>query len=290
MKRSYVAGGGSALCLAVTVVLGACGVTEVAVAPLDPAGVWQSTVDGVSETTLDFSADGSFERFSVAFSSETCTRESGTWRVDGARLSIGLDMRDGTPISVTESYDGAVEGGVLSLDAWGLAASFRSVSRMVDCVTYGWGAWTGRVAANVDGVDRTFDDLEVDLDVDAGTLRLTGHWRPCPACPREVPELILELGGSPGALEPATYSVQNAAGAQRTLFGFYHPDPGNPDFEGFSTERLSPPGEFVLVAIADERISGTFSFRGNPRSDGDVAPDGRTFTLLTEGVVDLAYR
>ena len=183
-----------------------------------------------------------------------------------------------------------MEGASLSLtDPVRTVRLFTPVPRGASCVDYGFGSWEGAVSATIDGEARVFDDIEVAIDIEGGFLRVASLWRPCPTCPTEDPQLTVEVE-APGELEAGTYTVQNFAGAEMTMFGFFHPDPGAPAFEGFSTERLSPPGEFVLTAVADERVSATFSFRGNPRTDGDVAPDGSTFTLVTDGVVDLTYR
>jgi hypothetical protein len=84
--------------------------------------------------------------------------------------------------------------------------------------------------------------------------------------------------------------VQNVPGAVRTFYGLFHPTPGDPDFLGFDTTRLSPPGAFVVSNVTPERIAGTFEFQGNPRVEGETGPGGSTSTLLTNGRLDLEYR
>ncbi len=146
------------------------------------------------------------------------------------------------------------------------------------------------MSASIDGVARSFSNLRVDVGVDGGRLRIESLTRTCATCPIDTSELVVALDASSGALVAGTYVVDNSAGAERSLYGFFHPDPGNPTFGGFSTERLSPPGQFVLAEIGSDRVVGAFEFRGNPVADGQVAPDGSTFTLVTAGVVDLEYR
>ena len=45
------------------------------------------------------------------------------------------------------------------------------------------------------------------------------------------------------------------------------------------------------VELAEDRVVGTFQFRANKRaSNAPPAPDGSTFALVTEGIIDLQYR
>lgn len=267
--------------------VGACGGTvDVPMLDDDPTGIWRFS-DANSEITVELALDGTFQRVDAALAAMQCGRDGGTWSSTGDQLVLSLDATSG---GGQQRFTFSVDGGVLSLtDAAGGTRLYPSVSRGVSCVDYGFGSWEGTLSASVDGEAFTFADVDVVLDIEGGSLRVTSLWRPCPTCPTEDPELIVEID-APGDLEPGTYTVQNFAGAEMTMFGFFHPDPGDPDFEGFSTERLSPPGEFVLTAVAPESVSATFSFRGNPRTDGDTAPDGSTFTLVTDGVVELTYR
>ena len=100
----------------------------------------------------------------------------------------------------------------------------------------------------------------------------------------------LQIDGSPGPLEPGSFTVQNVPGASDTFYGLYHPDPTSVTFSGFDTTRLSPPGAFTLTSIAPERVVGSFQFRANPRVEGEIGPSGATFADITSGRVDLTYR
>ncbi|NNF27802.1 MAG: hypothetical protein HKN73_11325 [Gemmatimonadetes bacterium] len=278
---------GSVLFLGV-VVLTACGsAVDVPVPDVeDPTGIWRYSTSG-SEVTLELDDDGTFQRVTASLAEMQCGRDAGGWSVSDDALVLDLDVSSG---GGQDRFTFSVEGASLSVtDAAGAVRLFTPAPRGASCVDYGFGSWEGAVSATIDGEARVFDDIEVVIDIEGGSLRVTSLWRPCPTCPTEDPQLIVEVE-APGELETGTYTVQNFAGAEMTMFGFFHPVPDDPDFEGFSTERLSPPGDFVLTDVADERVSATFSFRGNPRTDGDVAPDGSTFTLITDGVVDLTYR
>lgn len=272
----------------VFVALAACGSPVDVPDPVedDPTGVWQFS-DTNEEITLELDADGTFQRVTAATTAMQCGRDSGSWSVNDDALVLSLDATSG---GGQDRFTFSVDGAVLILsETGGAPRSFSTVAAGASCVDYGFGDWEGTLSATIDGDPLAFADVEVEVDIEGGSLRIVSLWRPCPTCPTEDPQLILEID-APGELETGTYSVQNFVGAEMTMFAFYHPVPDDPDFEGFSTERLTPPGEFALMAVADESVSATFSFRGNPRRDGDTAPDGSTFTLVTDGVVELVYR
>ena len=276
------------LALSAAVVVAGCDTTEPTVEPSDPAGVWQAAEPDVSEVTLELAANGSFERISADLAARTCVRSAGRWSASDGTLVLEVTEEDGASATRREELGYRLVAGGLELSGDGATTTFAAVGEMPSCVDYGWGEWTGRLEAEVDGVVRAFGNLEVALDVAGGSMVVRAY--PCPDCPRDEPELVLEIDAGTEALEPATYPVDNVPDAVRTFFALYHPDPGNPDFQGFTTERLSPPGEFVLSGVADDRILGTFFFQGNPRVEGETGPDGSTSVQVTEGVVDLTYR
>ena len=102
--------------------------------------------------------------------------------------------------------------------------------------------------------------------------------------------LLLQVDGSPGPLDSGSFTVQNVPGATDTFYGLYHPDPASVTFSGFDTTRLLPPGTFTLSAIAPERVAATFSFRANPRVEGEIGPGGAIFAEIEAGRVDLVYQ
>ena len=277
-----------ALCVALAAGCGGVSDPEPEPTPLDPSGIWQYDEVDVVEITLELADNGSFERVEADRITETCSRTTGSWSADGATLLLDIDTRDGAPASGTESIPFQRQGGTLLLEIDGASVPWAPAFRVPSCVRYGWGAWEGRLEAEVDGVPVSFDHWTVDLDVDGGTLAVRAY--PCETCGPDDPELVLEIDGTPDPLVLGSYTVQNVPEPYRSFFALYHPDPGDPDFQGFTTERLSPPGELRLDEVADERVRTSFFFQGNPRADGEMSADGRTTVSVSEGIVDLTYR
>ena len=281
MKHATIRAARRPLLAATAALLGsACGVTEPESRPTRVDGVWQSSRVGVAETTLDLAADGTATLVRADLAASTCEVSAGRWTLEGEEVVVRFTSIGGAPASGQERFTVA-SGGL---------ASFRRLDRMITCVDYGWGQWTGTLSITVDGVPRDFSVFDIDLDVDGGKLQVVGLSRACDGCPSDTPQLVVELDTGAGALTPGSFTVQNVAGASRTLYGFYHPDPGSPTFLGFNTTRLSPAGEFRLEELGLDRVTGSFGFRANPLADGQVAPDGSTTTLITDGEVRVTYR
>lgn len=273
--------------LTACILLTACGEESIVepVPMISPVGIWRVSEAGVSESTLRLASDGSFARVVADLSGRTCSSSSGTWRVDGESLSIQIVAVNNGPASGSETYSFAIGGGQLTLGGTGVSGVFSSVSAMVSCVDYGFGSWTGTLAATVDGFEIDFQVVEIRVDVDAGELEIDGSY----VDGGDERLLKLQIGAS-GSLEAGVFTVQNVPGATETFYGLYHPDPGSATFSGFDTTRLSPPGTFTLTAITPERIGATFSFRANPRVEDEVGPGGATFAEIETGRVDLLYR
>ena len=269
---------------------GACGTTEPDADPVAPDGIWQATNPGALETTLRLSPDGSAALVEASLASESCSAGAGTWDADQTTLRLTLTPSGGTPNSDRRSYGYEAFADSLVLTDAGERTVFRPRSAERTCVDYGWGSWEGTLAADVDGVLQNFGSVRVTMAIAAGRLEITSLALACDTCASGDPVLTLRIDGSPDALAPGTFTVDNVPGARNTFFGFHHTHPGEPDFLGFNTDRLSPTGTFTLQAIEAQRVRATFSFRGNPIVEGQEAPDGRTTVLVTGGVVDLTYR
>lgn len=269
------------------VVLVACG-GETTTEPVvtSPEGIWRLTDSGVAESTLRLAPDGSFSRVVAGLAASSCASSSGTWRVDGETLRLQINTVANAPSSSAESYVFAVESGRLRLGDTASSEQFTRTSSMVSCVDYGFGSWTGSLRAGVDGVELNFSPTDVLLDVDGGQIEIEGLY----VDGGDERQLFLQVDGSPGPLEIGSFTVQNVPGATNTLYGFYHPDPTSVTFSGFDTTRLLPPGTFTLSAIAPERVAATFSFRANPRVEGEVGPGGAMFAEIGSGRIDLVYR
>ena len=276
------------LCLLLVAgLVAACGEESPMVpAVVSPDGVWRVTQSGVSETTLRLAADGSFSRVRADLAGSSCSSSSGTWRADEGSLTLQITTVDNAPTSGSESYAFSIEGGQLALQGAGTPGDFSRAPSMVSCVDYGFGSWTGSLRADVDGVDIVFDVVSVRVSVDGGSIEIEGSY----SAGADERELLLQIDGGPGPLDTGSFTVQNVPGATDTFYGLYHPDPGSPTFSGFDTTRLSPPGTFNLTAVAPERVAATFSFRANPRVEGEVGPGGATFAEIESGRVDLIYQ
>ncbi len=256
----------------------ACGTTEPELEPVSPDGTWQSTTPGVFEAILQLNEDGSASLVEADLAARSCASGAGTWDADA------------TPNSDVRSWAYEAFADSLVLTGAGERAVFRPRSSGRACVDYGWGAWEGTLSAEIDGVPTSFGQVRVDMTLASGRLEITSLSLPCDTCAAGDPELVLRIDGSPDPLAPGAFVVDNLPGARNTLYGLHHTHPGDADFLGFNTDRLSPTGTFTLQAIAVDRVRATFSFRGNPIVEGQQAPDGRTTVLVTSGVVDLTYR
>lgn len=272
---------------AVCWLLAACGgESVVAPVPSNPQGIWRATQPGLSESTIRLASDGTFTRVVANLAGSECESASGTWRVDGETLRVQISTVSNAPASVVENYAFSLEAGRLRLDGSGSTEEFSGISSMVSCVDYGFGSWGGLLRAEVDGVQIDFDVVAVRVDVGGGTVEIEGLY----SSGADQRQLVLQIDGSPGPLEPGGFTVQNVPGATDTFYALYHPEPGSATFSGFDTTRLLPPGTFTLGAVASERVVAGFTFRANPRVEGEIGPGGATFADVAEGRVDLTYR
>lgn len=254
--------------------------------PSNPEGIWRVTDAGVSESTIRLASDGTFTRVVADLSGRQCESSSGTWRVTGETLRIQISTVDNAPASAVESYSFVLEGGRLRLAGSGSTDEFVAVPTMVSCVDYGFGSWSGVLRADVDDTRIEFDVVAVRVDVVGGVVEIEGLYSSGP----DERQLVLQIDGSPGPLGPGSFTVQNVPGATDTFYALYHPEPGSVTFSGFDTTRLSPPGTFTISAAGPERVVATFSFRANPRVEGEIGPGGASFAEIGAGLVDLTYR
>ena len=274
--------------LLLATLLTACGSTEPETTSPALDRTWRSTT-GDLETTLSLDPSGSVTLVEAAFSLRTCDGYTGNWSTDGSRLVLQLISTDrgGGPAERVFTYE--VFEDRLVLTAEGETSTLRPVTAFPDCRSYDFGSWAGTLTADIDGVAQSFENISVTTALTSGLLEI----RACPsagsACDVRDAELILNVDAPPGPLATGTYTVQNIPGASN-FFALHNTHPDDSSFPGFNTERLLPPGEFVVTSLSEDRVVGTFSFRANEIQDGLSAPDGRRFVLVTNGVVDLEYR
>lgn len=271
-------------------VLTACGETPTEPESFDLDGIWQRTEAGTSETTIRFGDDGTFHRVMADLASSTCSSSSGTWTRIDDMLMVSLTTIANEPINFTEQYGLTLDAATLNLTGAVSAGTYTRTTSLPSCVDYGFGIWDGDVTADVDGVAVVFSVVDVDVDVEGGSATISAEDENCTSCPDGRREILLRIDAQPDPLSTGTFTVDNDPGATSTFYALYHPDPESPDFIGFDTTRLAPPGTFGLTAIGPERIAGTFAFRANPRVEGQMGPGGETTVLVESGVIDLTYR
>ncbi|MBT8403510.1 MAG: hypothetical protein KJP18_06615, partial [Gemmatimonadetes bacterium] len=256
-------------------------------APLD--GLWRATEAGIFETTIKLSADGTAHLVEADFTGLSCTSADGSWTADDGRLVLRLTPAGGAANSDVRSYDVEVSQGRLTLARGGESTTFVPVSSVPSCVSYGFGSWEGTLSARIDGVPWTFTNLSVDTErVRAGSLVILACLDTATSCTPDNVVLLLQVNGAAGPLTPGTYPLGDISSG---FYGLVNLFPDDPDFPGFDSLRLTPTGALTLTSVADERIVATFEFRANERaSNAPPAPDGSTFALVTDGVIDLEYR
>ena len=269
--------------------LSACGSTEpdLTMASLDR--VWRATDSGVGEVTLVLRSDGEAHLVDADLAGQSCTSSAGTWTSDGSRLVLRLTPPDGPMESDVRSFDYEVFDDRLLLTSGGASTTFVPATRVPSCVSYGFGAWDGTLSARIDDVPRSFTNLSIATEaVGAGSLVILACPDPASSCREQNAELILRLNTTSGPLTPGNYALGDAGSG---FYGLINPFPDDPDFPGFDSLRLLPTGAFLLSSISEDWVAGTFEFRANERaSNAPPAPDGRTFVLVTDGLVDLRYR
>lgn len=256
--------------------------------PIEAVGVWRETRTQVAETTIRLLEDGSFDRADADLAEQSCVMSSGTWTVEGDTLSLRVAMVGGVTSSQRADFEiGRIDGG-LRLTRNGETSVLTVSPDSPSCVDYGWGTWTGRFDVTIDGAPASFDGLTARVYEESGRLIIAHDTVTCVGCAAEE-DLTLVLD-TPARLEPGLYVVSRDPAAVRTFSAFFNPAPGDPDFEGFSTDRISPIGELSLSEIRPDRIAGTFFVTVFPLADGAASPTGATSAELTSGIVDLTYR
>ena len=284
----------AAVCAAavLSVVLVACGSDTTGpdapvMTPLD--GLWRATEAGVLETTIKLGTDGSAHLVEADFAGLSCTSAAGSWSSDEDRLVLRLTPAGGAANSDVRSYDVEVSQGRLVLTRSGESTTFVSAPAVPSCVSYGFGSWQGTLSARIGDVPWTFTNITIDTErIQAGSLVILACLDTATSCTTDNVVLLLQVNGVAGPLTPGTYPLGDISSG---FYGLVNLFPDDPDFPGFDSLRLTPTGALVLTSITDERIVATFEFRANERaSNAPPAPDGSTFALVTNGVIDLEYR
>ena len=267
----------------------------------DLEGVWQSTVESDSETTVLFRSDGTLALVEADFSFQDCTTGAGVWSLDGNVLVLDITVEG---FSERSKVDVKNSGGTLVFTVDGETEVFRPVSEMPGCIKYGWGSWGGTLSARTPGGVEDFAsnlDIQILFPPEFGSFQIfswaQGPDAGCdgaPGCLFDEPRLLLigqvHPGDNDGALQLGVYDIEGSPTSVGVFQGKYWPDPTDLEsgFEAsacFPTCEAPQPGAsglFSLTSVEPDRITGTFLFRG-VRANGDALS-------ITEGVVNLTYR
>jgi len=269
--------------------LAGCGSTEPDATPASLDRVWRATEAGAEETTIDLGTDGAARVVDADFSGLSCTSSAGAWTSDGSRLVLRLTPPGGPAESDVRSFDYEVFQDSLVLTSGGASTTFVPAARVPSCVSYGFGTWEGTLSARIDDVPQTFTNISVATEeISTGTLEILACPDAVTPCGRDDAMLVLRLRSPSGPVTPGNYPLGDL---QTGFYGLIDPFPDDPEFPGFDTLRLAPAGAFLLSSVAEDGVVGTFDFRANERANNSPpAPDGRTFVLVTDGLVNLEYR
>jgi len=251
--------------------------------------VWRAAEPGVQETTIELSTDGAARVVDADFSGLSCASSAGTWTSDGSRLVLRLTPPAGPAESDVRSFDYEVFQDSLVLTSGGVATTFVPTTRVPSCVSYGFGTWQGTLSAQIDDVPQTFTNISVATEeIGTGILEILACPDAVTPCGLEDAVLRLRVSAPSGPLTPGSYPLGDL---QNGFYALINPFPDDPAFPGFDTLRLAPVGVFLLTSVAEDWVVGTFEFRANERANNSPpAPDGSTFVLVTDGLVNLQYR
>lgn len=103
-------------------------------------GVWQYTIAGDVESTIEFRADGTWMVVDADLAWERCGSESGTWSASDAVLSVVVERRDGVSVPPeSETVDYEISGSTLTTYyADGDSETWSRADVMKSCADYPW--------------------------------------------------------------------------------------------------------------------------------------------------------
>lgn len=275
--------------LPLALVLASCGSTEPDLAPAPLDRIWRASQPGLEETTLELASDGSVRLVEADYAGRSCTASAGTWTSDGSRLELRLTPPGGSVASDVRTFDYQVSDDKLVLARNGAGRIFARATGVPSCVSYGFGTWTGTLSARINDVPWVFSSISVDAEgVRAGTLEIVGCLDTATVCQVDNAVLLVRVNATSGSLTPGSYPLGDITTG---FYGRVNLFPDDPVFPGFDSLRLLPTGAIQLVSVSEDRIVATFEFRANERaSNAPPAPDGSTFALVSQGIIDLQYR
>lgn len=269
-------------------------------APEALIGVWQYTISGDVESTIEFRSGGTWTVVDADFAGERCVSESGTWSAADGVLSVVVEDRDGAAVSPeSETVDYEISGSTLTTYyADGDSETWSRADVMKSCADYPWPVY--QMTAVIDGVPYDFSSTpffvegELEAGIPAGSLYF-GGWGDIPAgggsacvsC--RVLEFQLEATTG-GAIVPGTYTAMVAGGEPLFVRALYRPAYPSSDVHYFSDDGAVEPTEWigsmeVLTATAT-RFEAIFEF---VMWDGRAAGPPYPSVTVTDGYVLFTY-
>ncbi|MCB9473145.1 MAG: hypothetical protein H6678_04970 [Candidatus Delongbacteria bacterium] len=204
-------------------------------------GIWQHTEAGVDEETIQMTSTGAITWVLADLAAETCISFEGTWSADADSITT-------TGTVGTSSVAYTVSGNTLTIvDEDGEDFSYTRISTMIDCDHYNFGSTTGTMTATIDGTVYTLNSFTTAMRADGAMGIVAGDFT------RQIQFNL--LGDTAG-----TYSL-GTAGNSAT----YIPNIATP-LDLFMATFGMGSGSVEITSVANDTITGTFSFTGVPLS------------------------
>jgi hypothetical protein len=234
-----------------------------------PVGIWQRTVTGVEQETVQFLSGGGCNLVHANYQLESCVQSSGTWSLVGDSLRLDLE---GGP----STYAWSVQGNVLSVwdGAHPTPRTYLPANSLPACADYGFGGnetgWTGTLSATVDGVPTDFSEvlwLETIAGGDAWVIGNAGDW---------------QLQFYVATAAPGSYPANPSSSAG---MGRFVPDTSVPNYDysnpagEYNTNFAGAGGSITVTAASPTSLAGTFFF--------EVRNGAGDTVTISEGVVDM---
>lgn len=284
-----------ALCVIVTTACGAETTGPDGPSEDSPVGRWQATAANVSESSVDFRADGSFTWVEADLVGRVCSSAEGQWSVSSGVLTTTVTERDGAGVSESpQQWTFTTSASALVLNG----TTHGTVGVLPVCEDYGWMRMV--MFADIDGVttDLSWRALfEVDLadEIADGSIDVNGFVDPdgvgldpsCDRCMLLEMELFHELGI---ALTSGAYPVENFGPTGLRSEATLTPDfsQSTVTYGSNDSDPLVQPwvGEVVISTLSADVLAGTFELTLY-RADG-TGPPLPTMTV-TNGSFRLSF-
>ena len=235
-------------------------------------GVWQYTIPGEVESTLEFKTDGTWFVVDADLGGQTCRTAGGSWAVnEPGTLTAQNRTENGRPVSEpVDETPYTLRDGVLTLSYPGEETeTWYRADTMARCADYGWPTFT--MTGEIDGVPFASNTnppvLAIPEAIAGGSFLLSGWYDPAgpdAGCPSGCTVLDLALTNLEGPLVPGSYTVDYGNGAARFAVATLRPDYPVSDLQYVTDEgQLSAQpwtGSVTLTTVTDSEVEGTFDF------------------------------